>query len=130
MKRIKQKRYDKLIGIVIGITLTIAIGVLISVLPISLAHQKETNSIGMMDNGNMMHSMMMDDLNNNEMHCGSMMKDDDMRNHCMRMMGSDTSIEESEEMMKDMDKNGDGICDHCGMSVEACGNMMEGMHNQ
>ena len=42
MKNIKQKRNDKLIGIIIGITLTIAIGVLISILPISMAHQKAT----------------------------------------------------------------------------------------
>ena len=129
MKRIKQKRNDKLIGIIIGIILTIAIGVLISVLPISIAHQKETNSISMMDNGNMMHSMMRNDLNNNEMNCGSMMKDHDMIN-CREMMNSNARIEESEEMMEDMDKDKDGVCDHCGMSVEACGNMMEGMHNQ
>jgi Ca2+-binding EF-hand superfamily protein len=40
-----------------------------------------------------------------------------MKNHEM-------SQEEIDGMLKSMDKDGDGLCDYCGMSVETCRKMM------
>ena len=45
---------------------------------------------------------------------------------CMGMMKNMDSLtkEEKEKMLADMDKDGDGICDMCGMSIEMCRKMM------
>ena len=100
----KKALSDKAKGIIIGIIATLsAIGIISSV-SISSAHTKSGDS----DMNDMMNGMMMDD---STMSCMSMMKDQ-------------MTEEEIEEMLKDMDKDGDGICDMCGMSIEACREMM------
>lgn len=114
---------DKTFGIMLGIALAIsAIGV-ISAVSVSYAHGRDANNI--MDNGMMsgdmmpmMHSMMNDqenmmDNSNGMMGCMSMMK-----NHAQMTQ------EEIDEMLKSMDKDGDGQCDMCGMSIEMCRKMM------
>ncbi len=114
---------DKTLGIMLGIALAIsAIGV-ISAVSVSYAHGRDANNI--MDNGMMsgdmmpmMHSMMNDqenmmDNSNGMMGCMSMMK-----NHAQMTQ------EEIDEMLKSMDKDGDGQCDMCGMSIEMCRKMM------
>ena len=71
---------------------------------------------GIMNNGGDMEGMMMD------MHRSDGM----MGGGCMGMMQNAGSMtkEEKEKMLADTDKDGDGICDMCGMTIEACRKMM------
>ncbi len=120
----KKKVSDKMLGVMIGIALTIsAIGV-ISAVSVSYAHDRDANNMmgnDMMsgDMMPMMHSMMM---NGGE----SMMDDSNGMMNCMSMMKNHPQMtqEEIDGMLKSMDKNGDGLCDYCGMSVEMCRKMM------
>ncbi len=121
--RKSKKISDKTKGIIIGITITlIGLGI-ISAVSVSWAHgNAATNdkTDGMMS----MHDM---DNSDNDMMNGNnmaMMHTMMMGNSgCMSMMDEMTE-EEIEEMLKNMDKDGDGICDMCGMSIEACRRMM------
>ena len=87
------RKISKMIGIMIGLALTISAVVVISAVSVSFGHENEVNSmIGSdMMSGNMMHSMMM---------------------------------KENGGMMSQIDKDGDGLCDYCGMSIETCRRMM------
>ena len=40
------------------------------------------------------------------------------------VLKTERKIDYWNEMLKSMDKDGDGLCDYCGMSVEACRRMM------
>lgn len=123
-KKKERKFSDKTIGIMMGIAITLgAIGI-VSAFSISSAHSNENGVNNMMNDGMMsnnemmpmMHSMMMGDTmmdNNDMMACMSMMK-----NH------AEMGEEEIDEMLRSMDKDGDGLCDYCGMSIEACRKMM------
>lgn len=134
MAKRKNKVNDKMLGIMIGIAVTIsAIGVINSV-SVSFAHGNEGIS---MDN-NMMHSMMggsngmMSGSGMSMMHTMMMGENGGMGGgmmECMKMMGQaadDGEITQAEmdEMMKQMDKDGDGLCDYCGMPLEMCRKMM------
>ncbi len=110
-KKSRIKISDKVMGIITGVAITlVAIGV-ISAISVSSAH---TNSgANNMMNGNampMMHEMMVDS--------------DTSMGGCVSMHGSDMTEEEIEEMLRSVDKDGDGICDMCGMPIETCRRMM------
>lgn len=114
--KLKNKKNEKLIGILIGVLTTLIVVGVINVLPISSA-QKNPTIGSMMDNDNMMpmmHAMMMGDQDDMMGSCMSMMKKADM----------EMTKEQIENMVKAMDKDGDGKCDMCGMSIEACRKMM------
>lgn len=89
------KMNDKFIGVVIGITLTLAALGAVNLVSVSSAHGNDMNN-DMMHNG--MMQMMMSD------------------------MMSDMTQEETNEMLKIMDKDNDGLCDHCGL--RECREMM------
>jgi len=81
----------------------------------------------MNDDGVGMHGMM------SGMMQGSDEMSEMMKNHhggdgmgCMEMMENSESMsaEEKEKMLVDMDENGDGKCDMCGMDIEMCRSMM------
>jgi len=122
----KRKVSDKMLGIMIGIALTIsAIGVA-GIASVSYAHSRDTNN---MMNSDMMGGMM-DDQDN--MMGDGMMSGDMSMMHSM-MMGDSSGVmknhmqmtqEEIDEMIKDMDKDGDGLCDYCGMPVSMCRKMI------
>ena len=125
-KRKSNNISDKTKGIIIGIAITlVGIGV-ISAVSVSWAHgNADTNdqTAGMVS----MHDM---DSSDNDMMGGNnmammheMMMDDDSGMGCMSMMHS-SDFRGNEEMLKNMDKDGNGICDMCGMSIEACREMM------
>lgn len=89
------------------------------------------NSNGM-DSGMGMHGMMMGGMMNSA-DMSEMMKnhhadaDENMNEMgCTGMMENMDSLtkEEKEKMLADMDKDGDGICDMCGMLIEMCRKMM------
>ncbi|MBI4170966.1 MAG: hypothetical protein HY514_04675 [Candidatus Aenigmarchaeota archaeon] len=110
-----------MLGIMIGIALTISAIGIISAVSVSYAHGRDANNMiasGMVsgDMMPMMHSMMMD---------GNAMDGNDMMG-CMSMMKNhgEMTQEEIDEMLKSMDKDGDGLCDYCSMSIEACRRMM------
>ncbi len=105
---------------------------------LAFAQNAKNNFSGMMV-GNEMGEMMNDDrMGMHGMMMGDMMQDNDgmnemMKNHhgengmgCMEMMKNSysMSVEEKEKMLADMDKDGDGKCDICGMSIEMCRSMM------
>lgn len=110
MKR-KSRIDEKTKGIIMGIAITLVVIGIISAVSVSSAH---TNS----DKDNNEHASMM---NGNHM---AMMDGDSDMTGCMSMMKDHMTKEEIEEMLKNMDKDGDGICDMCGMSIEACREMM------
>ena len=110
---------------------------------LAFAHSSNNNFSGMMagnemgemmnSNGMGMHGMMMGGMMNSES-MSEMMKthhagaDESMNGMgCMGMMKNADSLtkEEKEKMLADMDKDGDGKCDMCGMSIEMCRSMME-----
>ena len=97
---------EKTKGIIIGIFIALSAVGIISAITVSSAHTNENSE------SDMMHSMMTN--GNGEM---------DMTG-CMSMMHGQLTEEEVEEMLKSMDEDGDGICDMCGMSIEACRDMM------
>lgn len=122
---------QKKIGIVMGVVLTLSAIWIISAISVSFAHENTGNAMmgnDMMSRNNMMsgsgmsmmHSMMMDSQE-------SMMDDSSDMMNCMSMMKNHVQMtqEEIEEMMKQMDKDGDGLCDYCGMSVDMCRKMMD-----
>lgn len=84
---------NMIVGVLIGITSVLAVTFAFGLANAHIADNDETN----------MHSMMM----------GGMMMNGHMNNQtgCMGM-----SVE-------DMDKNNDGMCDHCGMNVSDCESM-------
>ena len=124
---------DKMSGIMLGIALTLSAIGIISSISISSAHTSPSSIVddsmqgmmgdqsGMMssDMMRMMHSMMTDDMmDGNAMDSNGMMG-------CMSMMkNNEMTQEEIDEMLKSMDKDGDGQCDMCGMSIEMCRKMM------
>ena len=100
----------------IGAALTLSVIGVIGAVSVSFAHENEGNSMrgsGMMS-GNMMHSMVMD---GNGMMGRMKMMDEPM-------IDEEVTQEKMEEMMEQMDKDGDGLCDYCGMPVAMCGKMM------
>ena len=94
----KKKVSDKMIGIMIGIAITLSAIGIISAVSVSYAHRAASNT---MDGSDMMSGNMM-----------PMMKQHEM------------TQEEINEMLKSMDKDGDGQCDYCSMSIEMCRKMM------
>ena len=126
-RKSKIKVSNKMIGILIGIAITLsAIGV-ISAMSVSFGHPNSRSyaANGMMgDNmmsGNMMsmmHSMMMNENN------GMMGMTECMEIMNQAMSDGEITQAEMEEMMQQMDKDGDGNCDYCGMSIEACRKMI------
>ncbi len=107
----------------LGIALTLSAVGIISAISVSHAHSRGTSAMmddGMMDDGDMMSGSMMP-----MMHSMMMNGDEGMMN-CMSMMKNRAQMtqEEIEEMLKSMDKDGDGLCDYCGMPVEMCRKMM------
>lgn len=121
MAKSKKNVNDKMLGIMIGIALTISAIGIISAVSISYTHGRDANDMmghDMMSGDMMMHSMMMDEQ-------GNMIEDSTDTMNCMSMMKDHKMTqEEIDEMMKSMDKDGDGLCDYCGMSVAMCRNMM------
>lgn len=120
-RKSKIKVSGKTTGIMIGIAITLSAIGIISALSVSSAHtNRNFYTNGMMDNDmmSMIHSMMMDE--NGGM--TSMMECMEMMNQAM----SDGKVTQAEmkEMMQQMDKDGDGNCDYCGMSIEACRRMI------
>ncbi len=108
---------DKMIGIAIGIAIAVSAIGIINLISISSAHRSMDGMMGNMMNNDMMHLMMMGGQNtigdsNSMMNCMSMMKNYGM------------TQQEIENMLKSMDKDSDGQCDMCGMSVEVCRRMM------
>ena len=82
----------------------------------------------MNSNGMGMHGMMMDSESMSEMMKNHHGADESMNGMgCMGMMKNADSLtkEEKEKMLADMDKDGDGKCDMCGMSIEMCRSMMK-----
>lgn len=80
------------------------------------------NQNGMMSGGNMMqmmHSMMTGDMMD-----GNVMDSNGMMGHMSMMKNNKMTQEETDEMLKSMDKDGDGQCDMCGMSIDTCRKMM------
>ncbi|MBI4095984.1 MAG: hypothetical protein HY438_03930 [DPANN group archaeon] len=108
-RRIKASS-QKMLGIMIGVGLMLGIIGIINAVSVSFARENDNSMMddGMMS-GNMMHPMMMGGN-------GGMMEHTSHR--------GDLTEEEMEEMMEHMDKDGDGLCDYCGMSVEMCRTMM------
>lgn len=119
-KKGKNKISDKMIGILMGMTITFSIIVIVGA--VSALSRANGNLVidNMMENDMpMMHSMMMggdSDMNGGMMECMKIMND----------ATSDKEITEEEmnKMIQEMDKDGDGLCDYCGMSVEHCRKMM------
>lgn len=124
-RKSKNKISDKMIGVIIGMAITLSAIGIISAASVSFgntnfrsyaANDMEGESMMAGDMMSMMHSMMMGD---------TMMDNKDMMK-CVSMMNNSGEMtqEEMEEMMQQMDKDGDGLCDYCGMSLEACRRMM------
>ncbi len=124
----------KMFGIMIGVALTLSAIWIISAVSVSFAQEDVRNYMmsGMMPVANNQEIMMSDAMPDNEMSGNmmhSMMMGGNGMSKCMKMMNQamdDGKItqEEMEEMMGQMDKDGDGLCDYCGMSVEMCRRMM------
>jgi hypothetical protein len=107
---------DKIIGALSGMVLTVTI---LSVLGMVTAHGN--NIIENNDNGfdhiGMHNSMMRFGDEDGEFHC-SMMKDSKDYEEMHEMMESHMGLS-----LDEMDQDGDGLCDICGMQVEDCANM-------
>jgi len=112
---------EKLTGMLLGVIITVTI---LSAFGLVMAHLNDGDTTeadngvsepGHMSMGSgmmMMHGMYEDD-------------HDEMHEHCPMMEG----IEHHENMsLEEMDKDGDGLCDFCGMSIESCLSMHESMH--
>ncbi|MBI2583357.1 MAG: hypothetical protein HYW25_01700 [Candidatus Aenigmarchaeota archaeon] len=114
-------RKGKKSGAALGIALTLVAAVLVLAASISFAHGSSENSSTMnhgmtgVQSGSMMqaHAMMGG-------HTSSMM------NHMSMVQDhhDGTAEEGIENMIKHMDEDGDGECDFCKMSVDACKRMM------
>ena len=122
-KKSRTRISDRTFGIMLGIALTLgAIGI-VSSISVSSAH---TNPSSIADDS--MHGMMGDQ--NGMMSGGNMMQmmhsmmNENMMGHMPMMKNNEMTQEETDEMLKSMDKDGDGQCDMCGMSIEMCRKMM------
>jgi len=119
-------------------TIAITAAIFLAAVGLAWVHGGTKNNFSGMMVGNEMGEMMGA---NNGMMMGGMMNNADMnemmKNHhgedesmngmgCMEMMKNSDSLtkEEKEKMLADMDKDGDGKCDMCGMSIEMCRKMM------
>ncbi len=80
----------------------------------------------MMGGSDKMQGMMDGNSDMNEMHKMMHGSENEMGAGCMGMMENmeSMSLEEKEKMLADMDKDNDGKCDMCGMSIEMCRSMM------
>lgn len=79
------------------------------------------------DSAGKMHGMMDSNSDMNEMHSMMHGSGEVHGAGCMGMMHNSESMsaEEKEKMFANMDKDGDGKCDMCGMPIEMCRKMME-----
>ena len=119
MAKRKNKVNGKMTRILVGVAIMFSV---IGIIAVSTFVRADGNFYtgNMMENDmSMMHSMMMggdSDMNGGMMECMKIMND----------ATSDKEITEEEmnKMIQEMDKDGDGLCDYCGMSVEHCRKMM------
>ncbi len=127
MARRKSRISDKMVGILLGIAITLSAVGIIGTMSVSYAHSRDTST--MMDG---QESMMGDAMSDNEMpmmhSMNSMMMGGDGMMECMKIMkqtagDGEVTQEEMEGMMLQMDKDSDGQCDYCGMSIEMCRRM-------
>src|SRR3989338_8928131 len=104
-------------------TILITAAIFLAAEGLASADSAKNNFSGMMVGNEMMNGMMQGSEEMSEM----------MKNHhggdgmgCMEMMENSESMsaEEKEKMLADMDENGDGKCDMCGMDIEMCRSMM------
>jgi len=121
-RNIEKKVSEKIIWITIGIAITLSAIFIINALPISFAHINNGNNLAansMMNRGMMQNNMM------SMMH--HMIGDSEgIMGNCISMMKNHAEMtqEEIDVVLKAMDKDNDGQCDMCGMSIEASRKMM------
>jgi len=140
MAKRKSKISNKMIGIMIGIAFTLSAMGVISSASVSYPHDRDANSMmtGRMMSGDMTPVMVggdgemmgyQDNTMADDMMHSMMMNENGGTMECMKMMGQaiengEITQDELEEMMRQMDKDGDGQCDYCGMPIEMCGKTM------
>ncbi len=107
---------DKIVGVFIGIAIVLGASLLVGM---TVAHTNGDN-IDSASSGMMMHGMdhdENDDMSEHMENCPMMKGDkdhEDMHGMMEMMMGH------SHMSVEDMDEDGDGLCDMCGMPIEEC----------